>query len=79
MCIEPHFKNGFLYSYFEMVDVTAAIRETKLIEEEVECRPEKTSSDLDENVDVCLVCHYSADAWMVVVQLQDVMSAVCAA
>ena len=40
-----------------MVDATAAIRETKLIEEEVECRPEKTSSDLDENVDVCLVCH----------------------
>ena len=73
--IEPHFKNGFPYSYFEMVDATAAIRETKLIEEEVECRPEKTSSDLDENVDVC---HYfSADAWMVVVQ--DVMSAVCAA
>ena len=61
-----------------MVDATAAIKETKLIEEEVECWPEKTSSDLDENVDVCLVCHYfSADAWMVVVQ--DVMSAVCAA
>ena len=61
-----------------MVDATAAIKETKLIEEEVECRPENTSSDLDENVDVCLVYHYfSADAWMVVVQ--DVMSAVCAA
>ena len=38
-----------------MVDATAAIRETKLIEEEVKCRPEKTSCDLDENVDVCFI------------------------
>ena len=54
--IEPHFKNGFPYSYFEM-DATAAIRETKLIEEEVECRPEKTSSDLDENVTILVLMH----------------------
>lgn len=52
---------------------TAAIREGKLIEEEVECRPEKIPcSVLDENVDVCLVRHhFSNDAWMIV---QDVIS-----
>ena len=51
----------------------AAIEDGKLIEEEeVECILEKLSSSaLDENVDVCLVCHYfTCDAWKVV---EDVM------
>ena len=38
----------------------------ELIEEEVECRPERIpNAVLDENVDVCLVhCHISSDAWL---------------
>ena len=41
--------------------------EGQLIEEDrVECSPEQIpDSILNENVDVCLVCHYfSSDAWM---------------
>ena len=62
-----------LHWFVEPGVATAALREGKLIEEEVECRPEKIPcSVLDKNVDVCLVRHhFSNDAWMIV---QDVIS-----
>ena len=50
---------------------TTAIENGKLIEEEVECRPEKIPcSVLDETIDVYLIRQYfTNDAWMLVEQV----------
>ena len=52
--------------------VNTALKSDSLINEEIECRPEKIpSSILDENVDISLICNYfTNDGWLVV---QDVV------
>ena len=62
------FFNAVMLRWFVDEAILQAALKGQLIEEDVECRPEKVSNALlDENVDVYLVRKYfSQEAWMIV-------------